>query len=79
VADPRAHTPLCQHIHEARRRFLESRFPRATVEVTGSTRGDDFVRLLRAPVLFRDSQSSFGLWAGVANKGQVCLMAAVAV
>ena len=29
------------------------------------------LRMLLAPTLFRDSQSSFGLWAAMANPGQV--------
>lgn len=32
---------------------------------------EDFARLARAPRLFKDSGSTFGLWAGVANQGEV--------
>jgi hypothetical protein len=71
VAEPRRHTPICQQIHAARAERLAAAFPAAELVVAGSSRAEDFARLLFAPVLFRDSQSSFGLWAGVASKGQV--------
>lgn len=32
---------------------------------------EDFAKLLLAPVLYKDAQSSFGLWAALANRGQV--------
>lgn len=71
MSEARTYDTVCQQINEARRQHLADKYPGAEVVVVGSNRLEDFVRLLRAPVLFRDSQSSFGLWAGVANKGKV--------
>jgi hypothetical protein len=72
VSEPRARQdPLCGRLAEARHAHLEAAFPELEVVDAGAGRGRDWATLLLAPVLFRDSQSSFGLMAGLANKGQV--------
>jgi hypothetical protein len=71
VAEPGRQLPACAAIRAAKVKHLAARYPNATVKVVGGRLEEDFLRLLFAPVLFKDAQSSFGLWAAVANKGQV--------
>jgi hypothetical protein len=71
VAEPGTQLPACAAIRAAKLKHLAARYPNAKVQVVGSTREEDFLRLLFAPLLFKDAQSSFGLWAAVANRGQV--------
>lgn len=71
VRDPRVKVPTCAAIHEALVQWLKARHPKANIQVTGGSLERDFMQLLFAPVLFKDAQSSFGLWAGLANKGEV--------
>lgn len=71
ITDPRVKLSTCTDMHAAQVHWLEQRFPNSKVQLTGGDLESDFLRLLLAPVLFRDSQSSFGLWAGMANKGEV--------
>jgi hypothetical protein len=63
--------PACAAIRAALLQHLHGRYPGVRVHLVGGTREDDFFRMLFAPVLYRDSQSTFGLWAGMANKGLV--------
>lgn len=39
--------------------------------MVGGAVHEDFGHLLYAPLLFKDAGSSFGLWAAMANKGDV--------
>lgn len=71
VTDLRDRTQLCADIHAAQVRWLKAQFPAADVLVEGGNVHQDFAKLLLAPVLFKDAQSSFGLWAALANKGEV--------
>lgn len=71
VTDLHKRIQLCADIHAAQVKWLKAKFPRADVQVQGGTMHDDFAKLLLAPVLFKDAQSSFGLWAALANRGQV--------
>lgn len=71
VADLAKRIRLCADIHEAQVAWLRSKFPAAIVTLVGGTMHQDFARLLLAPVLFKDAQSSFGLWAALANRGSV--------
>lgn len=71
VSETSPRDELCRRVNGAREEHLRRKLPGVEVEASGSNRGHDFARLLLAPVLFRDSQSSFGLWAGAANRGQV--------
>lgn len=71
VTDLKDRAPLCAAIHEAQIKWLKAQYPRANVTIQGDTMHQDFAQLLLAPVLFKDAQSSFGLWAAVANKGEV--------
>eukprot|EP00775_Hariotina_reticulata_P002432 gene2432-2736_t len=50
---------------------LQDKYPAAKVTVVGSSPEHDFFYLMLAPILFKDASSSFGLWAGLANAGQV--------
>jgi hypothetical protein len=63
--------PACLRITQALQQHLTRTFPSATVKVQGHDRHSDFAALVFAPYMFRDSQSSFGLWAAAANSGQV--------
>lgn len=71
VADPKATWPLCLAIRKAKVKWLTAKFPASKVHVVGGSLHDDFAQLLFAPVLFKDAQSSFGLWAALANTGEV--------
>lgn len=72
VADQHHRAPLCALLHDAQLAWLRARFPDAAVTLTGSRDPHlDFARLLLAPILFKDAQSSFGLWAALANRGEV--------
>jgi hypothetical protein len=71
VAEPGKQLPACAAIRAAKLKHLAQRYPKAKIQVVGGTREEDFLRLLFAPLLFKDAQSSFGMWAAVANKGQV--------
>jgi hypothetical protein len=71
VAELGKQLPACAAIRAAKLKHLAARYPKAKVQVVGGTREEDFLRLLLAPLLFKDAQSSFGMWAAVANKGQV--------
>ncbi|WIA28952.1 hypothetical protein OEZ86_011475 [Tetradesmus obliquus] len=71
VAQPGKQLPACAAIRAAKVKHLEARYPKASVQVVGGKLEEDFLRLLFAPVLFKDAQSSFGLWAALGNKGQV--------
>ena len=76
---PRAHAvytgdglfPPCEAKLRALQRALKLWYPGAKVVVTqGWDTFEDFVHMVYAPVLFKDS-SSFGLWAGLANNNTV--------
>jgi len=76
---PRAHAvyigdglyPPCEAKLVALKATLQRWYPGARVVVTsGWDTFEDFVHMVYAPVLFKDS-SSFGLWAGLANSGRV--------
>lgn len=71
VTDPRVKYRACVDIHAAQVKWLKQKFPSSNVKVIGGSLEHDFLRLMLAPVLFKDAQSSFGLWAGMANKGEV--------
>ena len=71
VTDKAVTYPVCIRLLDALHSFLESTYPSIPIKFVGGTREEDFARLLFAPTLFKDSQSSFGLWAGLANKGEV--------
>lgn len=71
VTDLNERTQLCADIHAAQVRWLQERYPSAQVRVEGGSMHQDFAKLLLAPALFRDAQSSFGLWAALANRGEV--------
>ncbi|KAF8072825.1 hypothetical protein HT031_000485 [Scenedesmus sp. PABB004] len=71
VADPRDALPLCAAIRAAKVAWLRARHPGARVAVVGGTLSQDWARLVLAPRLFKDAQSSLGLWAALANKGEV--------
>lgn len=71
VTNLAARTSLCAQIHTAQLRWLRRSFPAADVRLEGGSMHQDFAKLLLAPVLFKDAQSSFGLWAALANRGQV--------
>eukprot|EP00877_Chromochloris_zofingiensis_P015247 jgi/Chrzof1/9977/Cz04g22180.t1 len=71
VADPGIQHTVCSKIYQAQVEYLQKRYPSAKVLFVGGSIEEDFARMLYAPTLFKDSQSSFGLWAGVANSGQV--------
>lgn len=62
---------VCEALHLAQEKYIKRAFPQANITVVGTTPHEDFGRLLYAPLLFKDAASSFGLWAAVANKGQV--------
>jgi len=71
VADLQSRTQLCADIHSAQVKWLKAKFPAADIRVEGGSMHQDFAKLLLAPVLFKDAQSSFGLWAALANRGNV--------
>jgi len=71
VHNPQVKLAVCAELHHALIKFLQERHPDAQVAVVGGTLEHDFFYLMLAPVLFRDASSSFGLWAGLANAGQV--------
>lgn len=53
---------LCADIHAAQVKWLQARYPGVAVRVEGGSMHEDFAKLLLAPVLYKDAQSSFGLW-----------------
>jgi hypothetical protein len=63
--------PACTAIRAAMLQHFHERYPAATIHLVSGSPEEDFFRMLFAPVFYRDSQSSFGLWAAVANKGLV--------
>ncbi|KAG2483128.1 hypothetical protein HYH03_017974 [Edaphochlamys debaryana] len=67
---PNVYTP-CDRIVEAMGRYFNSRRPDLQFSVVSGERWEDFARLAYAPTLFKDSCSSFGHWAGLANAGRV--------
>jgi hypothetical protein len=71
IANRGSHVPACTAIRAAMLQHLHERYPDATIHLDSGSPEDDFFRMLFAPVFYRDSQSSFGLWAAVANKGLV--------
>lgn len=62
VTDLKSRSQLCADIHAAQVKWLQAKYPVATVRVEGGSMHEDFARLLLAPVLYKDAQSSFGLW-----------------
>jgi hypothetical protein len=71
VTDKAVTYPVCLRLLDALHSFLGTLYPSIPIKFVGGTREEDFARLLLAPTLFKDSQSSFGLWAGLANEGEV--------
>jgi hypothetical protein len=71
VADLVGRDPLCARIHDAQLAWLRRKAPAANVSLVGGGIHQAFSRLLLAPVLYKDAQSSFGLWAALANRGEV--------
>lgn len=71
VTELRKRSQLCADIHASLVKWLKAKFPTADVQVSGGSLHQDFAKLLLAPVLYKDAQSSFGLWAAVANRGEV--------
>jgi hypothetical protein len=71
VTDLNKRLQLCADIHAAQVKWLQVKFPHAEVKVEGGTMHEDFAKLLLAPALYKDAQSSFGLWAALANRGEV--------
>ncbi|KAF6254758.1 hypothetical protein COO60DRAFT_1462514 [Scenedesmus sp. NREL 46B-D3] len=71
VAEPGKQLPACAAIRAAKVKHLAARYPNAKVQVVGGRLEEDFLRLMFAPLLFKDAQSSFGLWAALANRGRV--------
>lgn len=71
VRDPHVKLHACRAIHAAQVTWLKARYPDNTVQIVGGSLVQDFMQLLFAPVLFKEAQSSFGMWAGMANKGDV--------
>eukprot|EP00195_Chlamydomonas_chlamydogama_P003113 CAMPEP_0202915078 /NCGR_PEP_ID=MMETSP1392-20130828/64780_1 /ASSEMBLY_ACC=CAM_ASM_000868 /TAXON_ID=225041 /ORGANISM="Chlamydomonas chlamydogama, Strain SAG 11-48b" /LENGTH=291 /DNA_ID=CAMNT_0049606973 /DNA_START=396 /DNA_END=1271 /DNA_ORIENTATION=+ len=61
--------PPCELLNNMLTIFLQSKFPGAEVQVVSGTMFQDFARMVYAPVVFKDSQSSFGLWACLAALG----------
>ncbi|GAX75545.1 hypothetical protein CEUSTIGMA_g2988.t1 [Chlamydomonas eustigma] len=63
---------FCALLVDRIKRQLEKNYPTAKVEILkNGTIFEDFFRMLLAPTFMRDSQSSFGLWAAMANRGRV--------
>jgi hypothetical protein len=62
VTDLKRRSQLCADIHAAQVKWLQAKYPAAAVRVEGGSMHDDFAQLLLAPVLYKDAQSSFGLW-----------------
>eukprot|EP00882_Tetradesmus_deserticola_P011111 GHRQ01011748.1.p1 GENE.GHRQ01011748.1~~GHRQ01011748.1.p1 ORF type:complete len:342 (+),score=112.74 GHRQ01011748.1:47-1072(+) len=71
VAEPGKQLPACAAIRAAKLNHLAVLYPNSEVQMVGGSLEEDFLRLMFAPVLYKDAQSSFGLWAGLANRGQV--------
>lgn len=71
VRDPQVKLRTCAAIHAALVKWLQARYTNSTVQLIGGSLEHDFMQLLFAPVFYKDAQSSFGLWAGLANKGEV--------
>ena len=67
---PAVYTP-CDKLVDAMGRFITQRRPGVSFGILGGEKWEDFARLVYAPVAFRDSMSSFGLWATLANTGRV--------
>lgn len=62
VTDLKRRSQLCADIHAAQVKWLQAKYPAAAVRVEGGSMHEDFAQLLLAPVLYKDAQSSFGLW-----------------
>ncbi|KAG2422771.1 hypothetical protein HXX76_015791 [Chlamydomonas incerta] len=67
---PAVYAP-CDKLVDAMGRYITQRRPGVSFAIIGGEKWEDFSRLALAPVAFRDSMSSFGLWATLANTGRV--------
>jgi hypothetical protein len=51
--------------------YLQRLRPHANLKLISGSIEEDFTALWKAPLLIKDAQSTFGLWAGFAGKGVV--------
>ena len=66
----RTRLSICRRKNETLHARLVARHPRAAVVHTDGDAFYDFAQLVFAPTLYKE-QSSFGLWAALANNGTV--------
>lgn len=69
--DPTMKYAPCDTIHQELVKHLKTKYPDTDVAVGGGTAFDDWYQLSAAPLVFKDSTSSYGLWAALASSGQV--------
>ncbi len=60
----------CERIVAALKKYIKKIRPHADLMVAGGDQWDDWARMVYAPVVFRDSTSSWGLWSTLAGTGK---------
>jgi hypothetical protein len=70
VANPSKHQ-MCINMLGDLQAYLQHLRPRANLTLISGSIEEDFAALWKAPLLIKDAQSTFGLWAGFAGEGRV--------
>lgn len=72
LVDPNSKSvPLCKEMLSDLTMFIQHNYPNVTVTRKDAGLEEAFLFMMNAPILLRNSQSSFGLWAGFSGKNIV--------
>ena len=72
LVDPHSKSvPVCKDLLSDVTMFIQATYPNVSVTLKESGVEESFVFMMSAPILLRNSQSSFGLWAGLSGSNTV--------